>query len=174
MIRARLIGLLITGLALSLPPALAAGASEGAESDPGDVVLQGDVMVPMRDGTLLATDLYLPAQGGKARSGRFPALLMRTPYDKAVRAGPVFYKEVRAAPLARYFATRGYVVVVQDVRGRYKSQGHWRPWYDDGRDGYDTAAWIGRQPWSDGGIGTLGTSYRAARSKPSRSPTRRT
>ena len=106
-------------------------------------------MVAMRDGTQLAADIYLPAQDGKARSGRFPALLMRTPYNK----------EVRATPFARYFAARGYVVVIQDVRARYKSQGHWRPWYDDGRDGYDTAAWIGRQSWSDGGIGTVGTSY---------------
>jgi uncharacterized protein len=153
MIRAPLIGLtLIAGLVLSLPPALAPAATSaaaGAEAAAGDVVLQSDVMVAMRDGTQLAADIYLPAQGGKARSGRFPALLMRTPYNK----------EVRMAPFADYFAARGYVVVVQDVRGRYKSQGHWRPWYDDGRDGYDTAAWIGRQPWSDGGIGTLGTSY---------------
>ena len=147
MIPARLIGLtLITGFALSLPPALAAAEAEAAA---GDVVLQSNVMVPMRDGTQLATDIYLLAKRGKARSGRFPALLMRTPYGK----------DVRVAPFGRYFAAQGYVVVVQDVRGRYKSQGHWRPWYDDGRDGYDTAAWIGRQPWSDGGIGTLGTSY---------------
>ena len=137
---------LFASLMLCLRAALAA---EPVESDGGAVALRSDVMVAMRDGTQLATDLYLPAQGGKPRSGRFPGLLMRTPYNK----------EVRATAFARYFAARGYVVVVQDVRGRYKSQGHWRPWYDDGRDGYDTAAWIGRQPWSDGGIGTLGTSY---------------
>ena len=89
MIPARLIGLtLITGLALALPPALSAA---DAESATGDVVLQSDVMVPMRDGIQLATDVYLPAQGGKVRSGRFPVLLMRTPYNKEVRAGPVFY-----------------------------------------------------------------------------------
>jgi putative CocE/NonD family hydrolase len=128
----------------------ATAAAEGQSGEgAGNVVLQSDVMVAMRDGIQLATDLYLPAQGGKARSGRFPAVLMRTPYNK----------EVRAAPFAREFAARGYVVVVQDVRARYKSQGHWRPWSDDGRDGYDTAAWIGRQSWSDGGIGTVGTSY---------------
>src|SRR5437588_4118 len=74
---------------------------------------------------------------------------MRTPYNK----------EVRAAPFARYFASRGYVVVVQDVRGRYRSQGRWRPLSDDGRDGYDTTQWIGHHSWSDGGIGTVGTSY---------------
>jgi uncharacterized protein len=141
---------LFAGLLLCLQPALSAQApATPAPEAAGDVVVQSDVMVAMRDGIQLATDIYLPAQGGKARSGRFPALLMRTPYNK----------EVRAAPFARYFAARGYVVVVQDVRARYKSQGHWRPWYDDGRDGYDTAAWIGRQSWSDGGIGAVGTSY---------------
>ncbi len=82
-------------------------------------------------------------------AGKFPAILMRTPYNKTVRA-PAF---------APYFASRGYVVVVQDVRGRYKSEGHWRPLVDDGADGSDTANWIGHQSWSDGGIGTVGTSY---------------
>jgi len=106
-------------------------------------------MVAMRDGVHLATDLYRPARAGRALAGRYPAILMRTPYDKTVRAGS----------FAGYFAARGYVVVVQDVRGRYKSQGHWRPLYDDGRDGTDSALWIGRQDWSDGRIGTVGTSY---------------
>jgi putative CocE/NonD family hydrolase len=56
----------------------------------------------------------------------------------------------------------GYVVVLQDVRGRYKSEGHWRPHFDDPNDGFDTAQWIGSQLWCDGGIGTLGTSYAGA------------
>jgi uncharacterized protein len=125
----------------------------GAQASPSaEVALTSDVMVPMRDGVKLATDIYRPARSGKPLAGRFPALLMRTPYNKELRAGP----------FADYFAARGYVVVVQDVRARYKSQGHWRPLYDDGRDGYDTAAWIGHQAWSDGGIGTLGTSYEGA------------
>jgi len=140
---------LLAGTSLWLPLALAAEVAAPAPDASGNVEFRSDVMVPMRDGIQLAADIFLPAQEGKARSGRFPALLMRTPYGK----------DVRVAPFGRYFAAQGYVVVVQDVRGRYKSQGHWRPWYDDGRDGYDTAAWIGRQSWSDGGIGTLGTSY---------------
>jgi uncharacterized protein len=106
----------------------------------------------MRDGVKLAADIYRPARAGRPLEGRFAALLMRTPYNKEVRAGA----------FANYFAAHGYVVVVEDVRGRYKSEGHWRPLYDDGRDGYDTAAWIGRQPWSNGRIGTLGTSYEGA------------
>jgi len=144
---------LFASLLLALSAALAAAAQPDA--DAGSVVRQGDVMVPMRDGTQLATDLYLPAERGKPRSGRFPALLMRTPYNKEVRARAFSGSQAPAS----YFASRGYVVVMQDVRGRYKSQGSWRPWYEDGRDGYDTAAWIGRQPWSDGSIGTVGTSY---------------
>jgi putative CocE/NonD family hydrolase len=114
-----------------------------------DVSVAKDIMIPMRDGVHLATDVYRPATNGAPVDGKFPALLMRTPYDKTLRA-PQF---------ANYFTSRGYVVVVQDVRARYHSEGHWRPLTDDPNDGYDTAKWIGQQPWSDGGIGTLGTSY---------------
>ena len=113
------------------------------------VVLSRDVMVPMRDGVGLATDVYRPAENGVPLEGRFPTVLLRTPYNK----------EVRAPAFASYFVSRAYVVVVQDVRGRYRSQGRWSPLRDDGNDGFDTAQWIGRQPWSDGGTGTLGTSY---------------
>jgi uncharacterized protein len=133
-------------LSLTLVPG---GLLRAADTTPGDVAVTRDVMVVMRDGVHLAADLYRPARGGRALAGRYPVILMRTPYNKTVRA-PAF---------AEYFATRGYVVVVQDVRGRYKSEGHWRPLYDDARDGTDTATWIGRQEWSDGGIGTVGTSY---------------
>jgi len=136
-------------VALLFAAALTAAALPAETDAQGDVVLEKDVMVRMRDGIALATDLYRPAHGGRVLEGRFPALLMRTPYDK----------EVRSASFATYFASRGYVVVIQDVRGRYKSQGAWRPLTDDGNDGYDTAGWIGHQAWSDGGIGTLGTSY---------------
>src|SRR5207302_398869 len=131
------------------PERLDAEIETVAAETPGDVALAVDVMIPMRDGAALAADVYRPARDGVPIEGRFPALLMRTPYNK----------EVRAAPFARYFASRGYVVVVQDVRGRYRSQGRWRPLSDDGRDGYDTTQWIGHHSWSDGGIGTVGTSY---------------
>jgi hypothetical protein len=138
--------LTLFGPAAALP---AQSAVAPAAAAPSDVALTSDVMVPMRDGVRLATDLYRPARAGQPLTGRFPALLMRTPYNKEARAGA----------FAHYFAAHGYVVVVQDVRGRYKSEGHWRPLYDDGRDGYDTDGWIGQQRWSNGGIGTLGTSY---------------
>jgi hypothetical protein len=116
----------------------------------GGLLAQGlpvrTVMVPMRDGVRLGTDVYLPKAEGK-----FPVLLTRTPYNKAGSAAAV-------AP----FVAAGYAVVVQDVRGRYQSEGSWVPVRDDPNDGFDTAKWIGAQPWCDGGIGTFGSSYGGA------------
>jgi len=112
-----------------------------------DTVVSKNVMVALRDGVRLATDVYRPARAGAPLEGRFPAILERTPYNKDGAGWPA------------YFASRGYVAVVQDVRGRYGSEGRWRPHRDDGADGYDTAKWIGVQAWSDGAIGTVGTSY---------------
>jgi putative CocE/NonD family hydrolase len=110
-----------------------------------------DVMVAMRDGVKLAADIYRPAQNGQLVDGKFPVILMRTPYNKE-----------NVAQSANAFVPHGYVVVLQDVRGRYRSEGHWRPHYDDPNDGFDTAQWIGSQPWCDGGIGTIGSSYAGA------------
>jgi uncharacterized protein len=106
----------------------------------------------MRDGTRLATDVYLPARGGAVLEGKYPVVLTRTPYNKSTGADVV----------ARMFVPFGYVLVIQDVRGRYGSQGHWRPIRDDPNDGFDTAKWIGEQPWSNQTIGTIGTSYSGA------------
>lgn len=117
-----------------------------AATEPPPTILH-DQMAPMRDGVQLAADVYLP--GPVAPSGGWPAILMRTPYDKTVRA----------VPFASFFAAHGYVVVVQDLRGRYRSEGHWNFLGNDSYDGFDTTEWIARQPWSDGRIGTVGTSY---------------
>lgn len=106
-------------------------------------------MVSMRDGIKLATDIYRPAQNGAPAAGRFPVLLIRTPYTRV-------YKE---SGNAAFFVPRGYVLVVQSLRGRYGSEGRWRLFRDDPADGYDTCAWIAAQPWSDGNIGMLGGSY---------------
>ncbi|AGA29893.1 CocE/NonD family hydrolase [Singulisphaera acidiphila] len=113
-----------------------------------DVVIETDVKVPTRDGTKLAADLYRPARNGQAVAGRFPTLLTRTPYNK-----------IGTAADGRYYAQRGYVVVANDVRGRYASEGTWRMMADDPADGYDVVEWIAAQPWSDGKIGTFGVSY---------------
>jgi len=110
-----------------------------------------NVMVAMRDGVKLAADIYRPARNGDPVEGKFPVILLRTPYNKE-----------GSAQLANAFVPHGYVVVLQDVRGRYNSEGHWRPHVDDPNDGFDTARWIGSQPWCDGGIGTVGSSYAGA------------
>lgn len=118
-----------------------------------DALIARDVMVPMRDGVHLATDIYRPAHGVDPLEGSFPTLLVRTPYDKSV-ANTVDKKGL-------YFARRGYVVVIQDCRGRYASEGDFYFLAQEAEDGYDTMEWIGRQPWSSGKVGTFGTSYLA-------------
>ena len=137
--------------ACALATAVAAGAALAQTTAPAahDVVVLSNVMVPMRDGVSLATDVYLPARDGKPVEGGRPVILERTPYNK----------DAVADGWPSYFVPRGYAAVVQDVRGRYRSGGRWRPLRDDGADGADLAAWIGRQSWSNGRIGTVGTSY---------------
>ena len=103
----------------------------------------------MRDGIVLRADVLLPSGGGK-----FPALVYRTPYGKhqAPSSWTTFNKAV----------ARGYAVVIQDVRGRYASQGDFVPYQNEGRDGYDTIEWAAAQPWSNGIVGTFGLSYPGA------------
>jgi putative CocE/NonD family hydrolase len=130
-----------------------------------DVALTSDVMVPMRDGVMLATDIYRPARNGKPVAGRFPVILERTPYGKAVvsrseRTATDPIPKSRA-DVARFFVSRGYVVIYQDCRGRYGSQGTFVKYLSDGADGYDACKWITAQPWCDGRIGTMGLSYAA-------------
>jgi hypothetical protein len=103
----------------------------------------------MRDGVVLRADILRPASGS-----RFPVLVYRTPYgkDSALETYTTFRRAVE----------RGYAVVVQDVRGRYRSDGEFRPYENEGHDGYDTIEWAARQPWSDGNVGTFGLSYPGA------------
>lgn len=103
----------------------------------------------MRDGVLLRADVWRPAA-----EGRFPALVYRTPYDRRDAQG--------AGSTAARAVARGYAVVVQDVRGRYGSEGEFEPYRHEGRDGYDTIEWAAAQPWSDGSVGTYGLSYPGA------------
>jgi uncharacterized protein len=129
-----------------------AGLPLCAQSNPNYGVSETeDVMIVMRDGVKLAADIYRPTQNGQLIEGRFPVILLRTPYNKQ-----------GSAQIGSSFVPHGYVVVLQDVRGRYKSEGHWRPHFADPNDGFDTTQWIGSQPWCDGGIGTLGSSYAGA------------
>jgi putative CocE/NonD family hydrolase len=124
--------------------------AQGVAANPAyEVTLKENVMIRMRDGVHLATDIYFPSHGGAPVAGKFPVILTRGPYNKSTGGGA----------LALMFVPYGYIVVNQDVRGRYHSEGHWRPIRDDPNDGYDTAQWIGSQPWSNQSIGTIGTSY---------------
>ncbi len=136
--------------AVIVASALFLAAAGSVAQEPYGVVVSRDVLVPMRDGVRLAADIYRPARNGAPVEGRFPVILERTPYGKGSDGAP---------EMAVDFARHGYVAVAQDVRGRYGSEGTWRFTRDDVSDGYDTAKWIGAQPWCDGGIGTVGTSY---------------
>lgn len=100
----------------------------------------------MRDGTELATDVYLPLNDGK-----YPTILNRTPYDKA-------NYELNVAHLIKY-AQQGYAVVTQDVRGRYGSSGELYAFINEYNDGTDCIEWITEQPWYNGKIGGVGGSY---------------
>jgi len=117
---------------------------------PFEIVERRDLMVETRDGVRLAANVFLPGRSGVAAPGRYPTVVARTPYGKDFGT---------AAALAAHFVPHGYAVVIQDVRGRYGSEGCWRPLSDDGRDGADLLAWIVAQPWSDGKVGMVGTSY---------------
>ena len=126
-----------------------AGKHEGSHIE-YDVVCEQDVMVPMRDGVRLATDLYFPAVGERQVEGKFPVILTRTPYNKRSDGG---------VTTGTYFARRGYVFASQDVRGRFESEGEWYAFANEAPDGYDAIEWVGVHPRSDGRVGTTGGSY---------------
>lgn len=119
------------------------------------VAIRPDVTVEMRDGVGLATDVYRPAdpETNETIDGQWPALLVRTPYDKSDRS--------RVDTYGKWFARRGYVVAIQDCRGRYESDGEFYLLRDEAPDGYDTVEWLAEQPYCDGQVGTFGTSYMA-------------
>jgi uncharacterized protein len=106
------------------------------------------IRIPMRDGVSLAADLYRPSG-----AGRWPVILLRTPYDR--RLGAASGQQVHATRLA----AAGYAVVVQDVRGRLESEGAFTPFVHEAEDGFDTIDWLARQPWTNGSIGMVGSSY---------------
>lgn len=132
--------------------ASSAAAQEPAARNRGryGVNITKNVMVPMRDGVRLATDIYRPTLNGVPAPGKFPVILERTPYGKDHAS---FVSE------GKFFASHGYVALMQDVRGRFHSQGKFQFAVNEGRDGYDTVEWAARQPWSNGKVGTYGASY---------------
>jgi len=108
------------------------------------------VAIPMRDGVTLAADIYFPITDHQKP---WPVLLLRTPYDR---------RTADRRALAMRLAQDGYVTVVQDCRGRFGSSGQFSFLKHEPEDGYDTVEWIARQPWSNGRVGTFGTSYSAS------------
>jgi len=114
-----------------------------ASAQPYRVAIHSGVAVTMRDGVKLIADVYQPEVEGK-----FPVLLERTPYNRAGGAGS-----------AAAMAAHGYVVIIQDTRGRFDSQGEFYPFRYESQDGYDTVEWAARLPYADGKVGMFGGSY---------------
>jgi putative CocE/NonD family hydrolase len=133
----------ILALALLFSSALSAQVTRQSPQ-PSSVQEQLGLIIPMRDGIHLAADLFLPRA-----TGRWPTLLLRTPYSRKAPG-------VRGY---RFFAQRGYAVLIQDVRGRYASQGVFGPTQQQGPDANDTINWISEQSWSNGRVAMAGGSY---------------
>ena len=129
-------------------------------TDTRGIIVERDRMVPARDGVVLATNVYRPDGPGP-----FPVLFERTPYDKSApsrseRTAAVARPRSRAE-VAAYFVGHGYAVAYQDCRGRYHSSGHFTKYLSEAEDGCDALAWLQRQPWCNGRVGTFGLSYAA-------------
>ena len=127
--------------ALVLTPGLVAPELVAAENH--EIIVERNVAAKMRDGVTLRADIYRPKADGK-----FPVLLVRTPYDKTGETN-----------FGLKAAARGYVVVAQDVRGRFTSEGEWYTFKNESRDGYDTVEWAAALPYSNGKVGMFGGSY---------------
>jgi hypothetical protein len=108
-----------------------------------EVKIDRKVGVPMRDGIKLSTDIYHPQP-----DGRYPVILIRTPYKKEM-----------TEPQANYYARRGYTVAVQDCRGRFDSPGEWEAFIHEKQDGHDAVEWLAGRAWSNGKVGMIGGSY---------------
>ncbi|HEU0003756.1 MAG TPA: CocE/NonD family hydrolase, partial [Ktedonobacteraceae bacterium] len=117
--------------------------------NPDQVRIYFNQRIPMRDGVQLSADVYLPAGAGTGET-TYPVVLMRTPYMKA---------STTAVDYGSYLAERGYAYVALDVRGRGDSDGEFVPYFNEGRDGYDAIEWCASQSWSNGNVGTIGSSY---------------
>lgn len=138
---------LITGISLALSHDVDTEAEQGYA-----IEIVKSVMIPMRDEVRLSTDLYMP----DGATGKLPTILMRDPYDKNVptSAGHVYRFEFLMS-----LVRRGYVVAIQDMRGRFESEGRYKPGRNNRNDGYDTITWLTDQSWSNDKVGTFGCSY---------------
>ncbi len=129
------------------------------------VVVHRDIMVPMRDGIRLATDVYRPADANGPVGEQLPVIVERTAYGKRERSRSEIevgmMQPMTRAEVATHFVRYGYCVVYQDCRGRYGSEGEFTKYLSEGSDGYDTLVWLAEQPWANGRVGTMGLSYAA-------------
>ncbi|MBO0793019.1 MAG: CocE/NonD family hydrolase, partial [Ktedonobacteraceae bacterium] len=135
------------------------------------IIIEENIMVPMRDGVKLATDVYRPA-----REGKWPVLVTRLPYNKSMRlpfpGGEDKRLFVEMILDSERVIEAGYVIVAQDTRGRFASEGEFEPFVHEDEDGADIIAWAASQPWSSGQVGMYGVSYQgltqwlAAREQP--------
>src|SRR5690625_1770217 len=128
---------------------------KGAIKGEYDVVVSRKVMMTARDGTRLATDIYRPATGLDPAPGKFPAILVRSPYNHR-SDGPS-----SQVGHGEFFASHGFIYVVQDERGRFASEGTFTLLNGNDTDGYDAIEWVAALPFCDGNVGTQGTSLRA-------------
>src|SRR6266478_5173798 len=131
-----LLSVAVVWMALILPLAVAA-------AEHYDVSVERNVAAKMRDGVTLRADIYRPKTEGK-----FPVLLVRTPYDTRNETN-----------FGLRGAARGFVVIAQDVRGRFESEGEWDTFVHESQDGYDTEQWAAALPYSNGKVGMFGGSY---------------
>jgi len=148
-ISTRFLFFLLVMAALAIAVQAEQGTSKFQPPSPNyGVRVEQSVMIPMRDGVRLATDLYFPVDAGE----KLPAIMIRTPYNK-----DNFFTKQWLGPYI--FAGQGYVVAVQDCRGRYASEGEYIVSAYDPQDGYDMVTWLATQAWSNGNVGTYGCSY---------------
>jgi putative CocE/NonD family hydrolase len=112
-----------------------------------EIVVRRNVPAVMRDGTTLMSNVYRPAAGGP-----YPVLLIRLPYGKDLSADTTYFDPMKAA-------RRGYLVIVQDVRGRYASEGRFTPFVREFEDGHDSVEWAAKLTGSNGDVGMVGLSY---------------
>ncbi|MBF0277465.1 MAG: CocE/NonD family hydrolase [SAR324 cluster bacterium] len=121
-----------------------------------DVVLSRGLKVKARDGVKLSVDIYRPAKNGDPLPGPFPAIITRSPYDTRSGKGPS-----SQTANGEFFARHGYLYAVQDVRGRFESEGDFVLLDGEGEDGYDVIEWLASLPYCDGNVGSQGSSLRA-------------
>src|SRR5499427_4671842 len=141
-LRSTAVQLFLFSLVAGFPPLFAQVTPAPVSAD---ILIQRGVPMKTRDGVTLRADIYRPNSPDK-----FPVILMRTPYDKSVGWA--------VAPALKIVA-RGYVLIIQDVRGRYTSEGEWYPFKHEQADGYDSVEWAASLPYSNGKVGMMGASY---------------